>query len=193
MGKKHKNKKGKNQYREEVESKPNFTYHQDPAPTKKDDAPKQRSEEKPAGYTRDEERRDQGKFRPKQEVEHHPVAILLQDEMIRQITEFLEGPPTDESANRLFNLGSYPARLTGCDGAEDYEAFQLDRSVRLNKENPEKLNRLSTIIVIQNIATHKPAFLVQAFISPNYSARVIIHQQDDKGTIYRNTLRWSKD
>ncbi|MCM1531916.1 MAG: hypothetical protein NC114_06550 [Ruminococcus flavefaciens] len=190
MGK-HGKKKNRNQYREEYEEKPNFSYQERPH---KDKTPETKeSGGRPAGYTRDEERRDTGKFRPKQEVQHHPVAILLQDEMIRQITDFLEGPPTEESANQLFNLGSYPARLTGCEGAEDYEAFQLDRSVRLNKDDPSRLNRLSTIIVIQNIATHKPAFLVQAFISPNQTARVIIHQQDDKGTVYRNTLRWSKD
>lgn len=129
----------------------------------------------------------------RQEPQYNPVACLLRDAISDQIETFLEGDPTEAAAANLFNLGSYPARLTGCEGAEDYEAFQLDRSVRLNRDDPSKLNRLSTIIVVQNIATHRPAFLVQAFISPNRTARVIVHEQTENGTNYRNTLRWSLD
>ena len=183
MGKK---KKNKNQYREDqYDKKPAFAYGE---------KPKQQKNDRPDGYTRSEERKDQGKYRPNdQPVEYSPVALLLRDEMARQITNFLEGPIDEDHAKDLFDLGSDPARLAGCEGAEDYEAWQLDRSVRLSKDNPENLNRLSTIIVVTNMATHKPAFLVQAFISPNRSARVLIHEQGESGTIYRNTLRWSNN
>ena len=171
MGKNNK-KKNKNQYREEFD-KPSFAYSEKP--------------QRDSGYKADKTREP----RPKPEVEYHPVALLLRDALAEQINTFLNGDITEKAASELFNLGSYPARLTGCDEAEDYEAFQLDRSVRLNRDDPENLNRLSTIIVVQNIATHRPAFLVQAFISPNRTSRIIIHEQDEKGTIYRNTLRWA--
>lgn len=180
MGKQ-KNKR-KNQYREDqYDKKPEFTYTE-------------RNDGKKNDHPHDDMRKESGKPPRENNTEYHPVAVLLRDEMIRQITNFLETKPvTQESMDELFNLGSYPARLEGCEGAEDYEVFQLDRSVRQNREDPSKLNRLSTILVVLNLITHKPAFLVQAFISPNRSARVIVHEQGDNGTIYRNTLRWGND
>lgn len=183
------NKKRKNQYREEWDDRKDFGYSERPEKKFK----KKSSDDE---STPDTTNKFNNGGKPQREpVEYHPVAILLRDEMVAQINQFLDSDPGDyqTAVKDLFQLGSYPARLKGCDEAADYEAFQLDRTVRLNRDEPEKLNRLSTIIVIMSRVTHKPAFLVQAFISPNKSARVIVHEQDEKGTIYRNTLRWSNN
>lgn len=176
-----KNKK-KNQYRKDDSNNATLKYTEKPRREKVEPVPR------PEYDSRREEKPSQTK-----NTTYHPVAMLLRDAISEQIEIFLDNEPTEKTAAELFNLGSYPARLTGCEGAEDYEAYQLDRSVRLNRDDPSKLNRLSTIIVVLNMATHRPAFLVQAFISPNRTARVIIHEQTETGTNYRNTLRWAND
>ncbi len=144
-----------------------------------------------AGSSRDE--RGDGRQIQTKKPEYHPVALLLRDEFTRQINTFLDGEINEQTASQLFNLTSYPARLIGCDEADNYLAFQLDKNVQLSRDDAQNLRRLSTIVLVQDINTHLPAFLVQAFISPNRSAKIIIHECGPAGTYYWKTLRWSRD
>lgn len=133
--------------------------------------------------------------RPAQEVTYKPMAIALRDIFASQIMDFLEQDPSDykTAIQVLFNVSGWPAKLnTGiCDDSDRYNLYQVDKDTRLNRDDPAKLNRLSTIVIAIDAETHVPAFMVQAYIAPSGVARVIVHEMGDNGPIYRNTLRWS--
>ncbi|MCM1232599.1 MAG: hypothetical protein NC489_20940 [Ruminococcus flavefaciens] len=129
-----------------------------------------------------------------QKVDPDPVAILLKDEMVRQITMFLDTPEKDRAAvadKSLFKVEPYPAHLDGCEGAEKYEAYLLERSSRMRRDDPTKHGRLSCSIVCLDRETHAPRFFVQAVIMPSDVAMVTVLEQDDKGTDYRKTVKWN--
>ena len=130
-----------------------------------------------------------------QEVTYKPMAIALRDIFASQIMDFQEQDPSNykTAIQDLFNIGAWPAKLNVgiCDDSDRYDLYQVDKDTRLNRDDPAKLNRLSTIVIAIDAETHVPAFMVQAYIAPTGVARVIVHEMGDNGPIYRNTLRWS--
>lgn len=124
-------------------------------------------------------------------------ATILRDVLIDQVKAFSEamdaGSALEDAAKKLFYFSDYP---TPIEGLEDYDVYQLERSVSVAKSNPSVLYSPSTILMVLNKVTHKPAFLAKVFMTwvpadMIYRTRIVIYEQGERGTIYNRTLRWS--
>lgn len=139
------------------------------------------------------DRKDMGDRRRPEKPEPHPVAKLMVDTFSGQILTFLQADTAQrkEFMEDLFDIKNYPSMLQGCEGAENYIAYLLERTVRENKREPDKLSRMSMSAVLLNKETKEPAFFVTCYIAPNEVGGVTVYEQGKNGTEYNKTLRWS--
>lgn len=128
-----------------------------------------------------------------EKVSPDPVAILIKDELAAQINTFLGLAPEDRDAGtkELFNVQPYPAHLKGCEGADKYEVYLLERTTRMSRDDRTKHGRLSCSIICLDKESHMPRFFAQGVIMPSDIAMVTVYEQDEKGTDYRRTAKWN--
>ena len=141
------------------------------------------------------DQKDRGNARrPRQEKpEATPMAKALLEEYRDEIRNFLTTTIDNrtEVAKYLFSIPGFPAdekRLV--EDGETYKVYCLERSVRLNRDDPSKLTRMSGTILYQK-ADGKPAYIVSAFITPSGSGNVTVFTYGERGIVNRE--RWSSD
>lgn len=129
-----------------------------------------------------------------EQVEPSMVALLLLDTIKDQVKTFMALKPEDryEGSKELYYVGSYPATLTSDNVPEaaNYDVYQLERSVRLRREEPERLNRLSTAILLIDRETHQPAFYLTSYITPNLVANIRVVPYNNHGAWYKALVAW---
>lgn len=133
-------------------------------------------------------RRDRdGDVPRKRESTPDPTAKILLEIVSEQVRNFLALDPDDrfDGQDALYNFGGYSADLHNFEGAEDLVSFQLDRTVRINRDNPEDLRRLSTDVVILSKTTNEPAFYITSFITPRLEWNVSVVPFNERGPNYR--------
>lgn len=126
--------------------------------------------------------------------EPHPVAVLLRDNISEQMLEFLRASHDErlELSKDLFKIDMFPAGLTGCEGAENYNVFQIERTTRMNKDiEVDEIPRMSTAIILIDKKTGKPAFYLNGYITPRATASITIYVMGENGPDYKSTVRWS--
>lgn len=148
---------------------------------------------KRANYN-DQKDRDNNTRRPRQEKpEATPMAKALLEEYRDEIRSFLTTSidNREELAKNLFSVPGFPADAADVeDGVETYKVYCLERSVRLNRDDPSKLTRMSGTILYQK-KDGKPAYMVSAFITPSGSGNVTVFTYGERGIVGRE--RWSSD
>lgn len=142
----------------------------------------------------DQKDRGNNTRRPRQEKpEATPMAKALLEEYRDAIRSFLTTSidNREELAKTLFSVPSFPADAADVEvGAETYKVYCLERSVRLNRDDPSKLTRMSGTILYQK-KDGKPAYMVSAFITPSGSGNVTVFTYGERGIVGRE--RWSSD
>ena len=132
--------------------------------------------------------------RQQEQKEPNKVGLLLRNTIKEQILDFLTLAPEEryEGSKDLYYVGAYPAVLASdsVPEAENYGVYQLERVVRLRKEEPEKMTRLSTSIVLIDKKTGTPAFYLSSYITPKGIANVRVIPFDEKGPMYRDAIVW---
>ena len=144
------------------------------------------------------DQKDRGNTRrPRQEKpEATPMAKALLEEYREEIRSFLTTSidNREELARALFSVPGFPADAASIEsaevGVETYKVYCLERSVRLNRDDPSKLTRMSGTILYQKKAG-KPAYMVSAFITPSGSGNVTVFTYGERGIVGRE--RWSSD
>lgn len=141
------------------------------------------------------DQKDRGNARrPRQEKpEATPMAKALLEEYRDEIRNFLTTTIDNraEVAKTLFSVPGFPADAADVeDGVENYKVYCLERSVRLNRDDPSKLTRMSGTILYQK-KDGKPAYMVSAFITPSGSGNVTVFTYGERGIVNRE--RWSSD
>ena len=148
---------------------------------------------KRANYN-DQKDRGNNTRRPRQEKpEATPMAKALLEEYRDAIRSFLTTSidNREELARTLFSVPGFPADAADVeDGVENYKVYCLERSVRLNRDDPSKLTRMSGTILYQK-KDGKPAYMVSAFITPSGSGNVTVFTYGERGIVGRE--RWSSD
>lgn len=148
---------------------------------------------KRANYN-DQKDRGNNTRRPRQEKpEATPMAKALLEEYRDEIRSFLTTSidNREELARTLFSVPGFPADAADVeDGVENYKVYCLERSVRLNRDDPSKLTRMSGTILYQK-KDGKPAYMVSAFITPSGSGNVTVFTYGERGIVGRE--RWSSD
>jgi len=148
---------------------------------------------KRANYN-DQKDRGNNTRRPRQEKpEATPMAKALLEEYRDEIRSFLTTSidNREELAKTLFSVPGFPADAADVeDGVENYKVYCLERSVRLNRDDPSKLTRMSGTILYQK-KDGKPAYMVSAFITPSGSGNVTVFTYGERGIVGRE--RWSSD
>lgn len=148
---------------------------------------------KRANYN-DQKDRGNNTRRPRQEKpEATPMAKALLEEYRDAIRSFLTTSidNREELAKTLFSIPGFPADAADVeDGVENYKVYCLERSVRLNRDDPSKLTRMSGTILYQK-KDGKPAYMVSAFITPSGSGNVTVFTYGERGIVGRE--RWSSD
>lgn len=148
---------------------------------------------KRANYN-DQKDRGNNTRRPRQEKpEATPMAKALLEEYRDAIRSFLTTSidNREELAKTLFSIPGFPADAADVkDGVENYKVYCLERSVRLNRDDPGKLTRMSGTILYQK-KDGKPAYMVSAFITPSGSGNVTVFTYGERGIVGRE--RWSSD
>lgn len=148
---------------------------------------------KRANYN-DQKDRGNNTRRPHQEKpEATPMAKALLEEYRDEIRSFLTTSidNREELAKTLFSVPGFPADAADVeDGVENYKVYCLERSVRLNRDDPSKLTRMSGTILYQK-KDGKPAYMVSAFITPSGSGNVTVFTYGERGIVGRE--RWSSD
>ena len=148
---------------------------------------------KRANYN-DQKDRGNNTRRPRQEKpEATPMAKALLEEYRDAICSFLTTSidNREELAKNLFSVPGFPADAADVeDGVENYKVYCLERSVRLNRDDPSKLTRMSGTILYQK-KDGKPAYMVSAFITPSGSGNVTVFTYGERGIVGRE--RWSSD
>lgn len=148
---------------------------------------------KRANYN-DQKDRGNNTRRPRQEKpEATPMAKALLEEYRDAIRSFLTTSidNREELAKNLFSVPGFPADAADVeDGVENYKVYCLERSVRLNRDDPSKLTRMSGTILYQK-KDGKPAYMVSAFITPSGSGNVTVFTYGERGIVGRE--RWSSD
>lgn len=148
---------------------------------------------KRANYN-DQKDRGNNTRRPRQEKpEATPMAKALLEEYRDEIRSFLTTSidNREELAKTLFSIPGFPADAADVeDGVENYKVYCLERSVRLNRDDPSKLTRMSGTILYQK-KDGKPAYMVSAFITPSGSGNVTVFTYGERGIVGRE--RWSSD
>lgn len=142
----------------------------------------------------DQKDRGNNTRRPRQEKpEATPMAKALLEEYRDEIRSFLTTSidNREELAKTLFSVPGFPADAADVeDGVENYKVYCLERSVRLNRDDPSKLTRMSGTILYQK-KDGKPAYMVSAFITPSGSGNVTVFTYGERGIVGRE--RWSSD
>lgn len=142
----------------------------------------------------DQKDRGNNTRRPRQEKpEATPMAKALLEEYREEIRSFLTTSidNREELARTLFSVPGFPADAADVeDGVENYKVYCLERSVRLNRDDPSKLTRMSGTILYQK-KDGKPAYMVSAFITPSGSGNVTVFTYGERGIVGRE--RWSSD
>lgn len=142
----------------------------------------------------DQKDRGNNTRRPRQEKpEATPMAKALLEEYRDEIRSFLTTSidNREELARTLFSVPGFPADAADVeDGVENYKVYCLERSVRLNRDDPSKLTRMSGTILYQK-EDGKPAYMVSAFITPSGSGNVTVFTYGERGIVGRE--RWSSD
>lgn len=126
--------------------------------------------------------------------EPDPIGSLLLDALVSQINDFLGTDPVDrsEAIKDLFDVGPYPAGLTGSDEAKKYDVYLMQRTARMSRDDDTKHRRLSCDIVMVERDTGTPMYFAKSYITPDDIAAVEVYCADrDRGTDYRKTLRWT--
>lgn len=141
------------------------------------------------------DQKDRGNTRrPRQEKpEATPMAKALLEEYRDAIRSFLTTSidNREELAKNLFSVPGFPADAADVEaGVENYKVYCLERSVRLNRDDPSKLTRMSGTILYQK-KDGKPAYMVSAFITPSGSGNVTVFTYGERGIVGRE--RWSSD
>ena len=98
-----------------------------------------------------------------------------------------------EGSKNLFHVGSYPAELESDSCPEDlakYKTYQLERSVRVRTDDPEKRTRLSTAILLIDTETCMPAFYLTAYVTPTMIANVRVVPYNEHGPVYARAVSW---
>ena len=135
-----------------------------------------------------------GGNKPVEKAEPNPVAVLLLNIIKEQVRDFVTLAPEErfEGSKDLYYVGSYPAVLDRdvVTDAANYSVYQLERAVRLPKDDPERMNRLSTAILLVNKDTGEPAFYLTSYITPKMVANIRIVPYNDRGAMYRQCLSW---
>lgn len=151
----------------------------------------QTKQNKAAGHNTQDSKKFDTTHREKPEA--HPVAALLVDNISQQISGFLQSDPESwkDQIGNLFYIGAFPSDLTGCEGAENYSVYQLERTARLNRDDATVLARMSTSMVLINKTNGKPEFYLNAYITPNGGANVTVYTMSENGPDYRRTIRWN--
>lgn len=148
---------------------------------------------KRANYN-DQKDRGNNTRRPRQEKpEATPMAKALLEEYRDEIRSFLTTSidNREELAKNLFSVPGFPADAADVeDGVENYKVYCLERSVRLNRDDPSKLTRMSGTILYQK-KDGKPAYMVSTFITPSGSGNVTVFTYGERGIVGRE--RWSSD
>ena len=142
----------------------------------------------------DQKDRGNNTRRPRQEKpEATPMAKALLEEYRDAIRSFLTTSidNREELAKTLFSVPGFPADAADVEaGVENYKVYCLERSVRLNRDDPSKLTRMSGTILYQK-KDGKPAYMVSAFITPSGSGNVTVFTYGERGIVNRE--RWSSD
>lgn len=140
------------------------------------------------------DQKDRGNARrPRQEKpEATPMAKALLEEYRDEIRNFLTTTIDNraEVAKNLFSVPGFPADAADVEDGKTYKVYCLERSVRLNRDDPSKLTRMSGTILYQK-ADGKPAYMVSAFITPSGSGNVTVFTYGERGIVNRE--RWSSD
>lgn len=141
------------------------------------------------------DQKDRGNARrPRQEKpEATPMAKALLEEYRDEIRNFLTTTIDNraEVAKDLFSVPGFPAdEVRLVEDGKTYKVYCLERSVRLNRDDPSKLTRMSGTILYQK-ADGKPAYMVSAFITPSGSGNVTVFTYGERGIVNRE--RWSSD
>lgn len=151
---------------------------------------------KRANYN-DQKDRGNNTRRPRQEKpEATPMAKALLEEYRDEIRNFLTTSidNREEVAKNLFSVPGFPADAASIESVESdvetYKVYCLERSVRLNRDDPSKLTRMSGTILYQK-KDGKPAYMVSAFITPSGSGNVTVFTYGERGIVGRE--RWSSD
>lgn len=122
------------------------------------------------------------------------VALLLLNTIKKQVCDFMTLAPEErfDGTQNLYSVGSYPAALEadGVPEAAKYDAYQLERAVRLPKDDPERMNRLSTAILLIDRETGKPAYYLTAYITPKMVANIRVVPYNDRGAMYKQAIAW---
>ena len=122
------------------------------------------------------------------------VALLLLNTIKQQMVDFLTLAPEErfDGTKNLYRVGSYPAMLDSdqVPEAAQYDVYQLDRAVRLPKNEPERMSRMSTSILLINRETHIPAYFLSAYITPKLVADVRVVPFNERGPIYSASISW---
>lgn len=152
---------------------------------------------KRANYNQFNDQKDRGNNdrRPnrQEKPEATPTAKALLEEYRDEIRSFLTTSIDNraELAKNLFSVPGFPADAASLeDDIKTYKVYCLERSVRLNRDDPSKLTRMSGTILYQN-ADGKPAYMVSAFITPSGSGNVTVFTYGERGIVNRE--RWSSD
>lgn len=141
----------------------------------------------------DQKDRGNNTRRPHQEKpEATPMAKELLAEYRDAIRTFLTTSIDNraEVAKTLFSVPGFPADAVDVEDSKNYKVYCLERSVRLNREDPSKLTRMSGTILYQK-EDGKPAYMVSAFITPSGSGNVTVFTYGERGIVNRE--RWSSD
>ena len=141
----------------------------------------------------DQKDRGNNTRRPHQEKpEATPMAKELLAEYRDAIRTFLTTSIDNraEVAKTLFSVPGFPADAADVEDGKNYKVYCLERSVRMNREDPSKLTRMSGTILYQK-EDGKPAYMVSAFITPSGSGNVTVFTYGERGIVNRE--RWSSD
>ena len=84
--------------------------------------------------------------------------------------------------NALFSLASYPHTFNGYD---DMDAYVVNRRVRVDRET-HLLQRAAVTIVCINKETHRPDYVIEAFLNAN-GGTITVVVQDENGPVNNNT------
>lgn len=157
---------------------------------------KNNNNSKRANYNQFNDHKDRGNNarRPnrQEKPEATPMAKALLEEYRDAIRNFLTTSIDNraELAKTLFSVPGFPADAADVEDDKNYKVYCLERSVRLNHEDPSKLTRMSGTILYQK-EDGKPAYMVSAFITPSGSGNVTVFTYGERGIVNRE--RWSSD
>lgn len=115
-------------------------------------------------------------------------AVALKDQMVYQMESFLDADDRAAAVKNLFDVGGrYPAELKGW---PEYAIYQVERSARMSRDNPEQWGRLTTALVVMDQKNGTLAFYCTCFITPNGDYNCTVYEEGENGPVYANTVRY---